>query len=498
MECLRVVISPLSWGLGHAGRMIPLAQEFRRKGCEVIFAADEQLLQLVSRELTGERVPGSEQTNKEIAGNFPANGYPAGKLNAAEGFPGTNSPAIRLVPFPGLRIRYSRLMPQYICIFLQLPQIIAASLREYRLLKRMVTEFKPDLIISDNRFGFRHREVFSVYVTHQLRIPFPAALRFLEPVGTLLHRMVINRFDLCLVPDHRGSSNLSGRLSHGLRHQPRNMVCQGPLSRFAPVSLNALAETLPAAIGKRLHDDENTCAEGNNVLSHHETSQHYTPPLNVAPHYTTQHETPQRDIPQQDTTLPSPSPDPYICLVLSGPEPQRSLLFEKVCAALRDIPDDGRSAGEAPAAGRKADCNERPARLVVLSSTMPRGVRAHDQHRRPVSSTPPDTLLQTGFIISPGTAVMRQMICGASLVIARAGYTMIMELVSLGKGALLIPTPGQPEQEYLGRWLNGRHGFITLSQKQLDGKTLYRISKKSESPIIAAPAKNPDHTSAGE
>jgi len=43
-----------------------------------------------------------------------------------------------------------------------------------------------------------------------------------------------------------------------------------------------------------------------------------------------------------------------------------------------------------------------------------------------------------------------------------------MELVSLGKGAVLIPTPGQTEQQYLGRHLDGRYGFITMNQNRLE------------------------------
>jgi hypothetical protein len=39
--------------------------------------------------------------------------------------------------------------------------------------------------------------------------------------------------------------------------------------------------------------------------------------------------------------------------------------------------------------------------------------------------------------------------------------------MSLGKGGVIIPTPGQTEQEYLGQYHNGRHGFITLKQKDL-------------------------------
>jgi hypothetical protein len=39
-----------------------------------------------------------------------------------------------------------------------------------------------------------------------------------------------------------------------------------------------------------------------------------------------------------------------------------------------------------------------------------------------------------------------------------------MDLVRLGKKALLVPTPGQPEQEYLAGYLSAMGYFPTLSQ----------------------------------
>jgi hypothetical protein len=71
-------------------------------------------------------------------------------------------------------------------------------------------------------------------------------------------------------------------------------------------------------------------------------------------------------------------------------------------------------------------------------------------------------------------------------VIARAGYTSVMELVSLGKGAVLIPTPGQPEQEYLGDWLNGHHGFVTVRQNKI--KTLFHADVSGSQDAGALPA----------
>jgi spore coat polysaccharide biosynthesis predicted glycosyltransferase SpsG len=45
MDGRKILISPLNWGLGHAGRMIPLAIELRKRGNEIIFGVDRALFQ---------------------------------------------------------------------------------------------------------------------------------------------------------------------------------------------------------------------------------------------------------------------------------------------------------------------------------------------------------------------------------------------------------------------------------------------------------------------
>ena len=105
--------------------------------------------------------------------------------------------------------------------------------------------------------------------------------------------------------------------------------------------------------------------------------------------------------------------------------------------------------------------------LLEKVATALRGIQLCVLSTAPVKMIPGDDPLLT-CIIRPGSGTMRQIIEGSSLVITRAGYTSVMELVSLGKGAVLIPTPGQPEQEYLGDWLNGHHGFITIVQKKVE------------------------------
>ena len=53
-------------------------------------------------------------------------------------------------------------------------------------------------------------------------------------------------------------------------------------------------------------------------------------------------------------------------------------------------------------------------------------------------------------------------------IICRGGYTGIMDLVTLGKAALIIPTPGQTEQEYLASYLSNKGVLMAMEQKNLD------------------------------
>ncbi len=61
-------------------------------------------------------------------------------------------------------------------------------------------------------------------------------------------------------------------------------------------------------------------------------------------------------------------------------------------------------------------------------------------------------------------ALLRQ----TDIVVARSGYSTVMDLAVLGKKAIFIPTPGQPEQEYLARkFLQERIAF-SVSQNRFD------------------------------
>ena len=53
----------------------------------------------------------------------------------------------------------------------------------------------------------------------------------------------------------------------------------------------------------------------------------------------------------------------------------------------------------------------------------------------------------------------------SAMIIARSGYTTIMDLVKLQKEAILVPTPGQTEQEYLAHYLMQKRSFFSVAQK---------------------------------
>lgn len=54
----------------------------------------------------------------------------------------------------------------------------------------------------------------------------------------------------------------------------------------------------------------------------------------------------------------------------------------------------------------------------------------------------------------------------AEWVICRSGYSTVMDLVRMGKKAILVPTPGQPEQEYLARHLSDTGFAPFIPQKE--------------------------------
>lgn len=129
-----------------------------------------------------------------------------------------------------------------------------------------------------------------------------------------------------------------------------------------------------------------------------------------------------------------PSEKKYDLLVLlSGPEPQRTILEEKIINQVKQMP---------------------------LHSLIIRGVTEEIKRTQ---------LTEMIEIVSHLTSEkMNEALLQADAVICRSGYSSVMELASLGKSAILIPTPGQTEQEYLAEKLSEQGLFVLQKQDSLN------------------------------
>jgi len=62
----------------------------------------------------------------------------------------------------------------------------------------------------------------------------------------------------------------------------------------------------------------------------------------------------------------------------------------------------------------------------------------------------------------------------SEIIICRSGYTTIMDLAKLNKNAVLVPTPGQTEQEYLSKYLMKKNFFYSVEQNKFSLNAVYR------------------------
>lgn len=119
-----------------------------------------------------------------------------------------------------------------------------------------------------------------------------------------------------------------------------------------------------------------------------------------------------------------------LMILLSGPEPQRTLLEERLTGQLstfmkpvllvRGLPEKNSSTLQLPS-------------HITIHNHLP-------------------------------AASLQEAICASQLIICRSGYTTLMDLIRLKKKAVLIPTPGQPEQEYLAAYMQQQQLFPFITQ----------------------------------
>lgn len=265
-------------------------------------------------------------------------------------------PTLPVVRLADLSLSYSAVGSQVGAMLRALPKIVRAAWADHRLLGELLDRECIDLVVSDNRFGLFSGRTRCVYVTHQLHIRLPRMYRWLEPLAERLHGWVGRHYAEVWVPDYEDvERSLSGELGHPKKQGYGAVRYIGPLSRF----------------------------EGK--------------------------ETPMK---------PSRIGSFEVVAVLSGLEPQRSMLEEEIVS---------RYVGRAE-------------RVLIVEGK---------------PSKPMLQATKANITIVPymDDAQLMAMLQQAQRIIARSGYSTIMDLATLHllDRAELIATPGQPEQEYLAQ-----------------------------------------------
>jgi UDP:flavonoid glycosyltransferase YjiC (YdhE family) len=75
---------------------------------------------------------------------------------------------------------------------------------------------------------------------------------------------------------------------------------------------------------------------------------------------------------------------------------------------------------------------------------------------------------------------MNELLNRSEYIIARSGYSTIMDLVNKKRNAILVPTPGQTEQEYLGRYMHERKWMFSVPQRKFNIENVLSEFKKAD------------------
>jgi len=131
-----------------------------------------------------------------------------------------------------------------------------------------------------------------------------------------------------------------------------------------------------------------------------------------------------------------------IMVLLSGPEPQRSILEQKLITELQEYSGT----------------------VLFVKGLVEADVQKEIK----------GNITFYNFMTS---SLLEESLNRCELVISRSGYTTIMDLAKLGKKAFFIPTPGQFEQEYLADLLNKNNLIPSCSQDKFSIQKLDEINK---------------------
>lgn len=133
-----------------------------------------------------------------------------------------------------------------------------------------------------------------------------------------------------------------------------------------------------------------------------------------------------------------------LLILLSGVEPQRTLLEEKLVEVITNS---------------------------ALKIVLVRGSSIPAKKSFPKNYTAIDVA---------SSHQLQELFLGSEKIMCRSGYSSLMDLHALDLHALLIPTPGQTEQEYLAEYWKTKFGYDVLPQGEIEQKIILNLFRKKE------------------
>lgn len=328
------MVAPLDWGLGHITRSIPIIENLLQRGHEVITCGNEVCKLIYEKEFKN----------------------------------------LKHIYIEGYEPYYSSYNSQGWVMLKQLIKFKRIIKKERNFAEKITTQNNIDVIISDNRYGFRSNQTKNIFICHQIQLIAPPII---QTILRRINKSLIKKFDFCWIPDEK--QNLSGKLSE---YNNNHTFRIGNLSRFKEI-----------------------------IISNKQFTYEFL-------------------------------------AVISGPEPQRKIIENKLIEAFQK---------------QKSKC-------AIIN-----GKLSKEQSK----------IKNIDFFSHQSKDDFIKLISETKTIICRSGYTSIMDLSVIQKEAILIPTPGQTEQEYLAKYHNKKskigflyqNNFTLKNAKNLRGK----IKKTSSS-----------------
>lgn len=286
------------------------------------------------------------------------------------------------IELPSYGVRYGKRLPASWHVIRQFPRLLSVIRKEQAIIHDAVSSMDIHGIISDNRYGVYDPRVSNVMVMHQFVPPINGAGKLFRKSLWKRHQKFLAPFDELWIPDHEDQKSLASDMRYPFSGQEARYL--GWLSRLKGI------------------------------------------------------------VPQAPAFLPEDLQKPDLLCLLSGPEPQRTILEEKI---RKQMPIEGFT--------------------VWIVQGLPGG------NRLPRS-------IPGGLLIPYlDASSLSYWLPKAGAVLSRSGYSTLMDLASIGtRHMILIPTPGQPEQVHLAKKLQSQKRARMATTKNLDINSL--INSRSE------------------